>query len=174
VSRVVAADFSRVGVGKGRAHAVREGVALDWSVADIQAIPFRSGAFDAVFSCETIEHIAAPRRAISELFRVVRPGGRLYLTCPNYLGPLGAYRVYLRLSGRRFTEEGQPVNRFLVMPLTLSWVCAAGFHIEWFGSSGHYWPWPGSPPRDLGDLGPAWLMRWFGLHGCIVATRPRK
>jgi SAM-dependent methyltransferase len=173
VTRVVAADFSGVGVRMGRAHAARQGLtSLDWTVADIQSIPFASGAFDAVFSCETIEHIPSPAQGLKELWRILRPGGRLFLTCPNYLGLMGAYRAYLRLRGRPFTEDGQPINRFLLLPVTLAMVRAAGFQIDAFGSTGHYLPWPGAPPRDLGEVGPSWLARWFGLHSCVVATRP--
>ena len=173
VSRVVAADFSGVGVRMGRAHAVQHGItSLDWTVADIQSVPFASGVFDAAFSCETIEHVPSPATGLKELCRILRPGGRLYLTCPSYLGLIGAYRLYLRLRGRPFTEEGQPINRFLLLPVTLAMVRSAGFRIDWFGSTGHYLPWPGAPPRDLGDLRPAWLVRWFGLHSCIIATKP--
>jgi SAM-dependent methyltransferase len=171
---VVAADFSAVGVQMGRAHARRlDPGPLDWAVADVQAVPFADGSFDTVCSCETIEHVPSPRRAVGELFRVLRPGGRLYLTCPNYLGAMGGYRVYLRLRGRRFTEDGQPINRFLLLPRTLIWLKRSGFDVEMFDSTGHYLPWPGAPPRDLGALSPRWAAKWFGLHSLVVAMRPR-
>jgi SAM-dependent methyltransferase len=173
-TQVVAADLSAVGVRMGRAHAEQRAMPrLSWAVADIQTVPFASGSFDTVFSCETIEHVPSPRSAIGELFRVLRPGGRLYLTCPNYTGLMGAYRIYLRLSGRRFTEDGQPINRFLLLPITLWWLRQAGFELDAFNSAGHYLPWPGAPPRDLGDVSPSWAAKWFGLHSCVVATRPR-
>jgi SAM-dependent methyltransferase len=174
VSAVVAADFSGVAVTKGWHHAAQQHVdTVRWAVADIQRIPFAPASFDNVVSCETIEHLPSPRSAIAELFRVVRPGGRLYLTCPNYMGPIGLYRGYMRLRGQVFTEEGQPINRFLLLPLTLRWLRVAGFRVESFDSAGHYLPWPGAPPRDMGVLRPSWLARWFGLHACVVATKPR-
>jgi SAM-dependent methyltransferase len=173
MTQVVAADFSAVAVRMCRAHAERFAIpSLKWTVADIQTIPFASGSFDTVFSCETIEHVPSPRGAIRELFRVLRPGGRLYLTCPNYMGLMGAYRIYLRVRGLRFTEDGQPINRFLLLPITLWWLRHAGFEVEASSSTGHYLPWPGAPPRDLGVLSPAWAAKWFGLHSCVVARRP--
>ncbi len=51
--------------------------------ADALRLPFRDGAFDAVVTSECIEHTVAPRVAVVEALRVLRPGGMLALTCPN-------------------------------------------------------------------------------------------
>lgn len=47
---------------------------------DLTRIPFPDGTFDWVTSVSVIEHIPDYRRAIAEMFRVLRPGGRLLLT----------------------------------------------------------------------------------------------
>jgi len=52
-------------------------------VGDATAIGFRDGVFDVVLSSEMVEHTHAPRQAVAELVRVLKPGGRLILTCPN-------------------------------------------------------------------------------------------
>jgi len=54
-----------------------------WLVADAHPLPFRDGAFDALFAGELIEHLADPRAGVDEFRRVVRPGGTLVLTTPN-------------------------------------------------------------------------------------------
>lgn len=51
-------------------------------VAAAEALPFRSAAFDAVLSLETVEHLEAPREAGREVARVLRPGGPILLTTP--------------------------------------------------------------------------------------------
>ncbi len=40
-------------------------------------LPFRGGAFDAVLAVTTLIHVPQPERAVAELVRVVRPGGRV-------------------------------------------------------------------------------------------------
>ncbi|MGD8328254.1 MAG: methyltransferase domain-containing protein [Acidobacteriota bacterium] len=46
-------------------------------IGDIQAPPFRSGAFDAVLSTYSMCPIVAPSKGAEALYRLVRPGGRL-------------------------------------------------------------------------------------------------
>lgn len=50
---------------------------------DVTSLPFRDDSFDVVVSSECIEHTPTPERAVRELVRVLRPGGRLVITCPN-------------------------------------------------------------------------------------------
>lgn len=50
---------------------------------DVTELPFATGAFDLVLSSECIEHTVSPRAAVTEMARVLRPGGRLVLSCPN-------------------------------------------------------------------------------------------
>ena len=171
---LVAADFSPAAVTKARAFAVGLGITrVRWAIADIQAIGHPEATFQTVVCCETIEHVPDPRGALCELARVLRPGGRLYLTSPNYLGPMGLYRGYLRLTGRRFTEEGQPINHPLLLPRTVRWVRRAGLVVLAVDGTGHYLPFPGRPPIELPWIGrPRWLMRWLGLHSLVVARKP--
>lgn len=53
-------------------------------VAEAEALPFKEGAFDLVTLMEVIEHTRSPARTLDEARRVLRPGGRLALTTPNY------------------------------------------------------------------------------------------
>jgi SAM-dependent methyltransferase len=65
----------------------RAGVALAGTVADVRAIPFRDGSFDAVYSMGTVEHFEETEQAVEEIFRVVRPGGRAIIGVPNRHDP---------------------------------------------------------------------------------------
>jgi SAM-dependent methyltransferase len=62
-------------------------------------LPFEDGSFDLVWCSEVIEHIADTARWLSEVRRVLAPGGRLLLTTPNH------GRMRLALGGiERFSE----------------------------------------------------------------------
>src|SRR2546428_73599 len=76
-SSVVAADFSSTAVQKGRFFATERGIKVKWEIMDIQCIAHPDCSFDTVISCETVEHVADPFKAVRELARVLRPGGRL-------------------------------------------------------------------------------------------------
>src|SRR5438876_635185 len=55
-----------------------------FEVADGRALPFADRAFDAAYSISVLEHIPedGDRRALNDLARVVRGGGRILLTVP--------------------------------------------------------------------------------------------
>ena len=50
--------------------------------ADVHALPFRDGTFDAVKATEILEHVADVGKALAECRRVLRSGGRLVITAP--------------------------------------------------------------------------------------------
>jgi 2-polyprenyl-3-methyl-5-hydroxy-6-metoxy-1,4-benzoquinol methylase len=168
---LLAADFSTTAVAKGRLHAQQRGLHLQWSVSDLHACPLCDGAFDTVISCESIEHLEHPQVACREFARVLKPGGRVYVTTPNYLGPLGLYRAYARLRGRPYTEGGQPINRFMLLPRTCHWLRRAGFRVVNVDAIGHYVPWPGRPWQRLSALDGLPVLRWLALHSIVVGEK---
>jgi SAM-dependent methyltransferase len=49
----------------------------------INALPFADATFDYVFTIEGIEHFENPWTFVKELCRVLKPGGRLFISTPN-------------------------------------------------------------------------------------------
>lgn len=50
-----------------------------------QPLPYPSESFDFVTCIEGLEHLENPYNAIREFFRILKPGGKLILSLPNYL-----------------------------------------------------------------------------------------
>ena len=76
----------------------------------MRALPFLSGSFDAIYSMGTVEHFADTDGAVREIFRVVRPGGRVVIGVPNrwdpFLRPLLVVLLYrLGLYGYGFEKS---------------------------------------------------------------------
>jgi SAM-dependent methyltransferase len=75
---VCACDLAPEMVERGRARTAGE--PIEWTVADVQRLPYPDASFDAVLS--TFGACLAPNapRAAGELVRVTRPGGRVALS----------------------------------------------------------------------------------------------
>lgn len=52
-------------------------------LGDLTALPFASDAFEACINIVTLEHVREPAAALRELWRVLKPGGRLLLIVPH-------------------------------------------------------------------------------------------
>jgi len=77
---VTASDYVTGMLDRTRTRAIAEHLTVALREADAEALPFADGAFDVVLS--TFGAMFTPRqeRAMSELLRVCRPGGRVGLT----------------------------------------------------------------------------------------------
>jgi SAM-dependent methyltransferase len=57
------------------------------AVGDVRALPFSDDSFDAIYSMGTIEHFDETERAVEEMARVLKPGGRAIIGVPNRHDP---------------------------------------------------------------------------------------
>jgi SAM-dependent methyltransferase len=96
-----------VGVDLGIGDAAWNYSGLD-AVADLQALPFSAGTFDAVLNVVTLEHVREPACVLAELARALKPGGRLLLIVPHeweeHQQPHDYYR-YTRYGARYLLER---------------------------------------------------------------------
>lgn len=82
---VRALDLSTHLLAKARARlGGRANVALQCGNAE--QMPYPDGTFDAVYGSSVLHHLDLDR-ALREVFRVLRPGGRMVFTEPNILNP---------------------------------------------------------------------------------------
>ena len=61
-----------------------------------EALPFPEGSFDLILSHEVIEHVQDDRKAVREMVRALRSGGRIVLFCPNRGYPFETHGIYWR------------------------------------------------------------------------------
>jgi SAM-dependent methyltransferase len=106
-----------------------------WKQEDIQKMSFENASFDTVISCETIEHIPHPGKGLRELYRVLKPGGRLFLTFPNYFNFFGLWCLYRKLINKPYSEGGQPYVNYILFPSIRLKLKLLGFRVEHFHSS---------------------------------------
>lgn len=98
-AQVVAADFSpgMIAEGRRRHRAMRN---LEFVHADATALPFADDEFDAVTMSFGLRNVDRPKRAIAELLRVTKPGGRLVI-CEFSHPPAPAFRGLYRFYSDR-------------------------------------------------------------------------
>ena len=76
--KVVAIDNSEKMVEYGAALARKHGVKnLEYRKGDIEAVPLRDASVDLAFFSQALHHAPHPQRAVSEAYRIVKPGGRI-------------------------------------------------------------------------------------------------
>jgi glycogen(starch) synthase len=129
--------------------------------ADAGALPFGDGEFDAVLALDLLVHLPDLASAVSELARVVRPGGRLLLDTTNATPWwVLAYPRYVDWRPRRLVRT----------------IRAGGVLPEWRATVTHWHP--GQMRAALAhaglrldrrlDFGPPWTPRWQ----LWLATKP--
>jgi ubiquinone/menaquinone biosynthesis C-methylase UbiE len=93
---VVGVDVARTALERARARHPE----LDFRQVPFSGpLPFEDNSFDLVWASEVIEHVADTARWLSEIRRVLAPGGRLLVTTPSH------GRLILALGGiERYSE----------------------------------------------------------------------
>lgn len=161
-------DVLELGAGPGGYSSVLQQVSGSFTASDLKRDPFFSSAgisfaevdvtkvfpfhphsFDLIYCSSLIEHIEDSKTLLGESRRVLRPGGRLFLSFPpfyslalvgghqfkpfHFLGEALAVRLTNLLRGTRIRDYRTCFGSFGLFPLTIDAVSArinaAGFEI---------------------------------------------
>ncbi len=74
---------------------IRDGVRCE----DMQRLSYADASFDVVTHTEVLEHVPDDHRALTELHRILRPGGRMLFTVPLHGGEQTVERARVRDGG---------------------------------------------------------------------------
>lgn len=91
---------------------------IEFRQADAESLPFTGGSFDAVMANFLVPHLGRPEQAVTELARVLAPGGRLALTtwdAPERVRIIGVLLDAVELAGASPPPDlplGPPFFRF--------------------------------------------------------------
>jgi demethylmenaquinone methyltransferase/2-methoxy-6-polyprenyl-1,4-benzoquinol methylase len=135
-THILGADFSVPMMREAQRRQIPQLIA-----ADGLALPFHDASFDALSVAFGLRNMASWPRALSEMARVLRPGGRLYIldfAIPNLPGIRQAYLFYLKsimpriagwITGQREAYEYLcgSIERFPSGPAMEALVTANGF-----------------------------------------------
>jgi SAM-dependent methyltransferase len=125
---------------------------------DAGRLPFATGSFTGVTALDLLEHLGDDAAAAAELYRVLRPGGRLIVTVPAYPGLWSAHDEAMG-HVRRYRRAG--LRRLL---------SGAGFEVRWLSYFLFFLAGPmaavklgqrrwGNPSETMSYTWPGWINR---------------
>jgi len=143
-----------------------------------QRLPFAEGSFDAVSCSNVLEHVPDPSGLVTELLRVCRPGGIVYLSWTNWLSPFGGHewspwhyagsrlgpRIYTAITG----HAPRNVPGRTLFPVHVGRVLGElrRAPVAILDIAPRYWP-------SLRFLGRIPIVREFLMWNCAVVVRKR-
>jgi len=170
VRKAVCADVSSVFQGICRDYLKKHDIPFDTILFDDYRLPFSDAEFDAILCFETIEHFSQPLTFLKELFRLLKSGGEMVLTCPNILWePVHS----LAMVTNYHHSEGP--HRFLLRKVLISTIKNAGFRIVREGSTVIV---PGGPSpiirfgEYLEEKLPSSIVSLLALRRILICKKP--
>jgi SAM-dependent methyltransferase len=106
--QVVAFDIEPERVREARARVPLTHVAAG------ESLPYPANRFDLILSHEVLEHVRDDRQSMEEFARVLKPGGRALIFCPNRWYPFETHGIYWR---RKYRFGNIPLVNYLPDPL---------------------------------------------------------
>lgn len=109
-----------------------------YKIEDGGSLPLENNSVDFIFSSEVVEHIYDTENAMAELYRILKPGGKLLLTAP-YHGLIKNILIAIFAFDKHFNPIGSHI-RFFSKKSLFDLLKKYGFEIEKYGYYGRFFP----------------------------------
>lgn len=126
-------ELTVTGLGMNRAEMKKNQALRDYLVHDLNetpVLPFNNNTFDAVVCSLSIEYLTNPREIVTEISRVLVPGGRVLIGFSNRWFPPKVTRVWLE------------IHEFERLGLVLDYLLENGMFSDLHTFSARNWPRP--------------------------------
>jgi 2-polyprenyl-6-hydroxyphenyl methylase/3-demethylubiquinone-9 3-methyltransferase len=133
---ILAEEFARAGfevtgidpapetLDTARAHASRSGLSIEYVAGAGEELPFPAGSFDHVACCDVLEHVDDLGRVVSEIARVLRPGGLFLFDTINrtFMSKVAVIKIMQEWPSTAFAQPNLHVWERFIKPEELATV----------------------------------------------------
>ena len=131
-ARVTALDLAPNLLKVARLHGLESGIKVDYREMAVERLAEESpGSFDAISCMEMLEHVPEPASIIDACARLLKPGGRLFVSTLNRTPAAFALAIVGAEYVARLLPRGTHQYRDFIKPSELAtWLRAAGLELE--------------------------------------------
>lgn len=119
---VTGIDPSTTAIATARRHAQEQGKAIDYYVGAGENLPFADASFDYISCCDVLEHVNDVGRVLSEISRVLKPGGIFLYDTVNRTWLSWLFLIKIAQDWKRwaFMQPNQHIYELFIKPAELS------------------------------------------------------
>ncbi len=81
-------DVSKDYIDASRKIAKNKSINAEYKLAKGENLPFEDSSFDAILTFDVLEHVQDLNKTLNECWRVLKPGGKMFLVFPSYFQPI--------------------------------------------------------------------------------------
>jgi ubiquinone/menaquinone biosynthesis C-methylase UbiE len=118
--RIVGLDVSKTFVKMAAENAARAGVSVEFREGDAAALSFGPDSFDLIVCRAAFKNFSAPVLALTEMHRVLRPGGKALIIDLRRDASAAAINAYVRGMGFFNSLLTRGIFKFLLLPRAYS------------------------------------------------------
>ena len=131
-AKVTAIDLAPNLLKVARLHGIESGIKVDYREASVEKLAEEMpAAFDAITCMEMLEHVPEPASVIEACAKLLKPGGRLFLSTLNRTPAAFAVAIVGAEYVARLLPKGTHQYRDFIKPSELAaWLREAGLELE--------------------------------------------